>query len=222
MAEQEQEKEQEKKQFKVLIIDDDKMSSKFLAKRFEKRGYITTCLNDETKYAEVLAETEYDLVILDWLMPNISGIDVLKGIREKWKSLELPVIMVTANDEDQNIIEALNTGANDYLVKPVNMDIAFARVDTQIELKELSKAFQKQKETSALNAMIVTYNHEINNPLTIALGYLNLPLEKLDEEKKQKCINALIRIADIVKKIENLDNLEMVSYPGDSKMVNIS
>lgn len=206
---------------RILIIDDDKMSSKFLAMRFEKKGYEVVCLNDETQYEEFIVQ-DFDLVLLDWLMPKISGLDVLKGIREKKKSLELPVIMVTANDEDKNIIEALNFGANDILVKPVNLEIAFARVKTQIELKDLSTAFQKQKEIGALNAMIVTYNHEINNPLTIALGYLNMPLDRFDEEKKEKCIKSLNRISEIVKKIENLDNLELVSYPGDSSMVKIS
>ena len=206
---------------KILIIDDDVMSAKFLGKRFEKVGYEVTMLNDETKFKEYIEKNTFDLVLLDWVMPNISGLDVLKEIRKTKKSLELPVIMVTANDESAHVVEALNHEANDYLVKPVNMDIAFARVKTQIELKELNLAFQKQKELSALNAMIVTYNHEINNPLTIALGYLNIPSEKFDDVKKQKCINALNRISEIVNKIEKLEELEMVSYPGDVSMVKV-
>ncbi len=206
---------------KILVIDDDILASKFLAKKFEKKGYNVTCLNNETLFNEYLTKDEYDLVILDWKMPKICGIDILKSIRENKKSLELPIIMVTANDQDENVIEALKAGANDYLVKPVNMEVAFARVQTQLDLKALSYAFQRQKEMNTVNAMIATYNHEINNPLTIALGYLNLPVDRFDDVKKQKTVNALNRIAEIVKKIEEIDKVNLTNYPGDLKILKL-
>ena len=77
----------------------------------------------------------FDLVLLDIMMPGLDGIEVLKRIRLRHSPLALPVIMVTAKNESEDVVESLELGANDYICKPVSLPVALARVEVQIARK---------------------------------------------------------------------------------------
>ena len=78
-------------------------------------------------------------VLLDYVMPGIDGIETLKRIREKWSKAELPVIMVTARDDDPMIIHSLEAGANDYVTKPFRFAVLLARIRAQLRQYEQSE-----------------------------------------------------------------------------------
>ena len=147
---------------------------------------------------------QYDLILLDIMMPNLSGTEILNRLRKKFNRFELPIIMVTSKDESASIVEALKLGANDYVTKPVNIEIAIARIQTQLQIKKLLKESLKAKQMSTMSTMVATLNHEINNPLAIAVGNLSIPFEKIDEAKVKKSLAALNRVADITKKIAQI------------------
>ena len=154
------------------------------------------------------------------MMPNMSGTDVLKVIREEHNSFELPIIMVTAKDDTSDIVESLNSGANDYITKPINMDIAMARIHTLLQVQSLFEDSLKSKQITTINTMVTTLNHEINNPLAIAVGNLTIAKNKIDEKKIDKALAALDRITQIVKKIEKITSgdMEEVNYSSDVNM----
>ena len=156
-------------------------------------------------------------------MPEMSGTEVLEKIREKKNNFELPVIMVTAKDEASDVVEALKNGANDYITKPVNMEIAIARVNTQLQIRNLFEDSLKNKQINTINTMVTTLNHEINNPLAIAIGNLTISREKIDKERIDKALNALDRITKIVKQIEKISSgeLEEVNYSTTVNMYKI-
>ena len=134
--------------------------------------------------------------------------------------------MVSSNEEDESIVDALKQGANYYVMKPVNMDVLVARIQTQLEIKALSQEFAEKKEVQALNAMITTYNHEINNPLTIAFGMMEKAKRdaEFSEVTHEKVMNALCRVRDIVQKIQKVTNENKVSfedYVKDTKMIKL-
>ena len=120
---------------KLLLIDDDEMNGMLLKKRLNKRGFECEYVQSADECFEVLNQQQFDLVLLDIIMPRVSGIDVLVQIRKQKNNFELPVIMVTAKDEASDVVEALKKGANDYITKPVNMEIAEARIKTQLKIK---------------------------------------------------------------------------------------
>ena len=82
-----------------------------------------------------LDEERFDVVLLDVMMPGLSGLDVLRGVRVRWPESDLPVIMVTARDATEDVVEALQAGANDYVTKPLDFPVVLARVETQLTLK---------------------------------------------------------------------------------------
>jgi len=92
---------------------------------------------------------------------------ILQKIRKEYSSIELPVIMVTSKNETSDIVNALDAGASDFITKPFQIKIALARINTHLQIKEMSASLIKKNKRDAVAAMIATYNHEINNSLTI-------------------------------------------------------
>lgn len=206
---------------KVLIVDDDLMNGKQIKLRLEKRDYECEYVQSGEECLEIIKTNNYDCILLDIMMPGISGIDVLKEIRKTKNSYELPVIMVTAKDEADDIVEALKLDASDYITKPVNIEIATARINTQINLKSLVKSTLNAKKAQTITTMITTLHHEINNPLAIAIGNLTIMNAKTPNERIDKAMNALNRITDIVKKVEELSQSEEMEETAYSDTINM-
>ena len=207
---------------KILLVDDDKMNGVLLQKRLIKRGFDCDYVEGAKECFKAIDQKgcNYSLVLLDIMMPNISGTEVLSKIRETKNNFELPVIMVTAKDEASDVVEALKGGANDYLTKPVNIDIAEARINTQLKIVELMQESLKGKQMKTIATMVTTLNHEINNPLAIAIGNLTIAQQKMDITRIDKAMSALNRITEIVKRIENISdgNVEETDYSGNISM----
>ena len=207
----------------ILLVDDDQINSKVFSKRLEKRGYRVFYVSSGEECLEFIKKNSNVIVLLDVVMPNMNGIEVLTTLRQEYPETKLPIIMITAKDDTEMVCQCFQIGANDYLTKPVNMDIGIARIETQQKLKSLNENALKSKQLETINAMIATYNHEINNPLTIAIGNLSKKFEDLDELKIKKSMDALFRIKDIVKKIDEVASEEIQEevYVEDTKMIKL-
>lgn len=208
---------------RILVVDDDAMTGNLLVKRMNKKGFQCKFVNSGDECFDLLKEESFDLVLLDIVMPGISGTEVLEQIRQQFNNFELPVIMVTAKDEASDVIESLKIGANDYITKPVNIDIAMARIQTQLQIKALFEETLQSKQISTINTMVTTLNHEINNPLAIAIGNLTIAKTNIDSDKLDKALHALERITEIVKRIEKITSgdMEEVSYSSNVNMYKI-
>ncbi len=208
---------------KILIVDDSDFDRDMVAQVLKRKGeyeVIETRSADECN--KILSAEKVDLVLLDILMPGILGTDILKEIRTHTNVIELPVIMMTAKSDTQEVVNCLQYGANDFVSKPVNFDIMVSRIRTHLALSDLSREMGRLKEVGALDAMIATYNHEINNPLTIAIGCLN-DQDVKSNSKYEKLENALWRISEVVKKIQEITakKVSYKEYAGKTKMVKI-
>ena len=103
------------------------------------------------------------------------------------------------------------------------MDVAIARINTQLSIVDLYRESMLRQQLESVNAMIITYNHEINNPLAIALGNISLGMMRNDKAALEKAEAAMKRIAEIVKKINEVTKgkIEMTAYTADTKMIKI-
>jgi diguanylate cyclase (GGDEF)-like protein len=120
---------------RLLIVDDIGDNRAILTRRFQRRGFDVVEAESGLAAIEVIDREVIDLVLLDVMMPGIDGIETLRRIRSQKSASVLPVIMVTAKSESENIVDALELGANDYVTKPVDFVVALARVNTQISRK---------------------------------------------------------------------------------------
>ncbi len=208
---------------RILLVDDDEVNSFVVSEKIKKKGLDIVVLNDPLRFDEVFKEVAPCLVILDLIMPNTSGLELLEKIREKYNSNELPVIIMTSRDEPLQVIDALESGANDYIAKPINIEVATCRIKVQLAQVELVQQLLEKKQLEAINAMVVTYNHEINNPLQISLGCLhNIKRGKNEDDNLQRLEESLMRIRDMVLKIREVsegDKVEYANYAEKDKII---
>ncbi|MCW8854108.1 MAG: hybrid sensor histidine kinase/response regulator [Gammaproteobacteria bacterium] len=138
-----------------------------------------------------------DLLLLDVMMPEIMGLQVLHTLRETYSMVELPIIMVTAINEDQRIVRALELGANDYVTKPINFPILIARIQTQLTLTQLS----------LLNAEFInTASHDMRKPLTYIRDLANKARLKLasNEMNAEDIMKNMTSISESAAYVQNI------------------
>ena len=207
---------------RILVVDDDQINSRILSQRLAKRGFLVTCVDSGRECLEALQNDTPDLIMLDIVMPEMTGLQVLQYVRTVYSSIDIPIIMATAKTDVADIVEALKLGANDYIQKPVNIDIAEARINAQINSVRNYREAMEKREVESLNSLIATYNHEINNPLTIAYGLLRKAKKEQSLEYFDKITDSLQRVAKIVKEIERItDNNKYTDLEITQKMYKI-
>jgi diguanylate cyclase (GGDEF)-like protein len=129
--------------FRLLVVDDIADNRALLSRRFSKRGCVVVEAETGSAALDLIAQEEFDLVLLDIMMPGPSGIEVLQQIRASHSPDILPVIMITAKAGSTDVVEALELGANDYITKPVDFSVAFARAQTQLARKQAKQALDR-------------------------------------------------------------------------------
>ncbi len=112
----------------ALLVEDEAALLTMLRYNLERQGFRVEEATDGQEALTRLAELTPDIVLLDWMLPSLSGIEVCRQIRRRPATRDLPVIMVTARTEDQDTVRGLNTGADDYVTKPFNIDALVARM----------------------------------------------------------------------------------------------
>jgi len=112
----------------VLVVEDEDALATLLRYNLEKEGYRVVHAGDGEEALIVAQEQKPDLVVLDWMLPKVSGIEVCRRLRQRPESRNLPIIMLTARGEETDRIRGLDTGADDYVVKPFSMTEFTARI----------------------------------------------------------------------------------------------
>jgi len=153
---------------RLLLVDDIEDNRIVLRRRFQRRGYEVEEAESGARALEMIAQYPYDLVLLDVQMPDMNGVEALKRLRQTHSADLLPVIMCTANNASEDVVTALEAGANDYVCKPVDFAVALARVQAQVERKR---------------------NNAKLNDAYAALNQMNGDLERRVEERTRDLAN---------------------------------
>jgi DNA-binding response OmpR family regulator len=123
----------------LLIVDDDEMNRQMLARRLTRQGFWVTTAHDGREALQLIRSRAFDLVLLDVMMPELSGLELLRIVRKTRSVTELPIIMTTALDGSQDIVDALEFGANDYVTKPFDFAVVLARIQAHLQIKRLAQ-----------------------------------------------------------------------------------
>jgi diguanylate cyclase (GGDEF)-like protein/PAS domain S-box-containing protein len=137
---------------RLLVVDDNFNNREILRRWFTRKGFEVVVAEGASGLLERVAEEKPDIVLLDVEMPGLSGLDALVELRKVHSSLQLPVIMVTARNQSEDIVKALELGANDYLTKPIDFPVALARVRTHVSLVHAERALRQSEQRYALAA----------------------------------------------------------------------
>ncbi len=189
--------------FRVLIVDDDAINRQVLNNYLLPLNYTLfqasggeEALNLINTASDGLADGErpFDLILLDIMMPKVSGYQVCRKLREKYSVNELPVIFLTAKNQVVDLVESFASGGNDYLTKPISKHELLSRVETHLKLLDINRSLEQkvaerteelEHAMQAKSEFLAKMSHEIRTPMNaiIGLGYLT---QKTDLDRNQK------------------------------------
>jgi diguanylate cyclase (GGDEF)-like protein len=118
---------------RILLVDDQPQNRDMLGRRLERRGYEVVLRESAVTIEDDIVNENIELILLDWMMPERSGLDALIGVRSRFDAEHVPVIVVTALDDGDVVSTALEAGANDYISKPIDLRVLTARVKAQLD-----------------------------------------------------------------------------------------
>lgn len=214
------------KLYKILIVEDDIANMKILKAQLTTAKYqVVTAINGFSALQLVEKDKSIDVVLLDLLLPDISGFMVCKKIREKFTMYEKPVIMVTSKNYIKDLVEGFEVGANDFITKPYNIYELISRMNSSISLKNIFQDNTSLKKINKLKSDIVDMAaHDLKSPLTIISGYSKKIIkvasphtkELENAEKILKSSNKMLSIIDKLlndskyeKKVIHMENIEI-------------
>ncbi len=139
---------------KVLVVEDEAGLVALLTYNLEKEGFDVVSVMDGALVLQSVLKEKPDVILMDWMLPNVSGVDLCKSIRENAAMKDIPIIMVTARAEEADKVQGLSFGADDYMTKPFSMPELFARV------KALLRRVGEKPQAQVLTAGILTLDFD--------------------------------------------------------------
>lgn len=210
---------------KILAVDDEPVNLQVIENYLPKDKYLIYSMTSGVNLMEIIKESiSLELVILDIYMPEISGYELCSQIRKRYKSHELPVLMLTASSNLEDMVQAFSLGANDYITKPVSREELLARVETHIKLKKsIERNSFTNKKLNEIDRLIslgfMATSFVLKNKISI--GQENIVLEKaydyyrpildqllVSEEDNSELSNNFIEHSYFEKITEKLHSLE--------------
>ena len=215
---------------KILVVDDLPENVFMLQDRLEHEGYEVLTAYDGKTGLHNAREFLPDLILLDVMMPEMSGIEVCKVLAGEPETSYIPIILVTAKAGAEDIKEGLEAGAYDYIKKPFNRIELLARVHSALKLSEAHKKLIESEKSSTYAATVVTANHKIKQPLTL----MSLSSAAIKRELKKDVVpreailrriayidTAIKEITDVLNQLNTVKNITFSDYTKDIKMVDV-
>jgi len=196
----------------VLIAEDDPLSASFLEQLLEEQFHCEVALNGRLAY-EATRRENFVLALVDVMMPEMDGLELCRKLRAQERTARLPIIMVTARDETEDIVAGLEAGANDYVSKPVDAAVLEARIATQLRVARL----QRQRDEVA-----TMLTHDLKGSLTLVLSHASMlrhmiEIGRVNRLQATKHLNGIrSRVEDMTSMINNyltLAKLEGGRFP---------
>lgn len=193
--------------FKILIVEDDPVNRKILKSQLSSAKYnIETAENGAEALKILNKENSIDLVLLDIMLPDFSGFTVCKAIRERYTMFEIPVIMVTAKNKIEDLLDGFEAGANDFIIKPYNIYELIARINSSLSLKSVVEHNTSLTKINQLKSDIIDMAaHDLKSPLTIISGYARRLIKKSKSKDEgsvaEKILDSSNKMLSIVSKL---------------------
>ncbi|MBD2027633.1 response regulator [Leptolyngbya sp. FACHB-711] len=178
---------------KILVVDDNEVTRLYIARQLQQQ-YDVTLVTHGREALERLHTESFDLVLMDVVMPEMNGYQVLEQIKANPALRSIPVIMISASDDHDRAIRCIEKGAEDYLAKPLNATLLNVRINACLErkwLRDQEQAYlhQLQQEKAqveaahrAKSAFLANMSHELRTPLNAIIGYSEILQEDLQSE----------------------------------------
>ena len=189
---------------RIMVVDDNEMSRDFLSRRLAMEGYRTETAPDGRAALEMVNLDPPAAILLDIMMPGLSGLQVLQEIRKTHSLTNLPVILVSAKDRSEDVVEGLQLGANDYVTKPVDIVVLQARLETHLSIVRLVR--ERDRLTRMKDDFLRIASHDLRSPLSAIAGFAEHLLELVQEqsitpEEEHHLIGKIVTNASVMNRI---------------------
>lgn len=216
---------------KICVIDDHPENVFILQDRLEKAGFEIITAYDGQTGLEKIREELPDLILLDVMMPGVSGFEVCRAITKDDHTKHIPVILLTALTSTEDLEEGLQAGAFDYIKKPFNRAELLARIKSALRFSETNKFLLEIEKVNTFSATVLTANHEIKQPLTL----INLSITAIRRELSKDTMNlesiekrvrfiesATKEIITVLEKLTSIKKPVFTDYINNLKMIDIN
>ncbi len=182
---------------RLLVVDDNDLNREMLSRRLQRKGFEVMVAEDGPSAMDMIEREMFDLIILDIMMPGLTGIEVLEILRKRYSAAELPIIMATAKTQSEDVVMALSLGANDYVTKPIDFSVLLARVDTHLKVKHLFKLKDE---------FLGMASHDLKNPLFVIVcqAYLIATKVPVGEPMTEEAMEMLDKIGQHSKNMQKI------------------
>lgn len=202
----------------VLVVDDVEGNRELVCRRLGQSGYDLHPVDSGQQALDFIRLRKPDLVLLDYMMPAMNGIEVLRIVRHDWQMTAMPIIMLTARAEAEAVVEALEGGADDYVTKPIDFDVLKARIETQLTKMRSSDQLRQANATLDERAtMRVLAFDELRDELEREIA-ARRRAEKALEEAEARSGGAVAPMADhavnVVRALEIIDAIARAAAQG--------
>lgn len=216
---------------KILVVDDQKDNVFVLEERLTREGFEVLSAYDGPTCLKIANEDSPDLILLDVMMPGMSGFEVCRKLTTSEETKLIPVLLVTALTEAEDLKEGFQAGAFDYIKKPFNRIELIARIKSALSFRESQKVMLEIEKVQTYAATVVTANHEIKQPLTLinlSTAAINRELRK-DEMTKDVILKRVGFIEeatkDIISVLQKLSSIKvpiLTNWVNDLKVVDLT
>ena len=208
---------------KILVVDDQPDNVFILQDKLEREGFDVYTAYDGPSGIKKATEVTPDIVLLDVMMPGMSGFEACKILSDTDSTKNIPVILVTALTGSEDLTEGLTAGAFDYVKKPFNRSELIARINSALKFRESNLLLIELEKIKTFAATVLTANHEIKQPLTL----INLSTSAIRRELKKEEFSkeALLKRIGFIETasneiIEILDKLSAIKKPVFTEYLN--
>ena len=211
----------------IYVVEDDEASRTLLVRQLRKRKYQAEPIDSGESCLKRLTQQQPDLILLDILLPAMSGLNVLAEIRKEHSLYQLPVILVTGKVDSDDVIDGLKIGANDYVVKPITFAVLAARIKTQIAMKQSVKSLLEAERHRVMIESLGAVCHHISQPMTAIMGNLELLKGSLASDdvvargKVQDILEWTEEVRSLLHLLQTVREFRSTPYLGNSGILDI-
>lgn len=202
----------------ILVVEDEPLSQDMLVRRLSSRGLRVASASDGEAALEWIKSNSPDLILLDIQMPKMSGLEVLAEIRKTATRDALPVILVSALGETEDVVRGLEAGANDYVVKPVNLPILLARMSGCLRVKyDVSLLLEAERQRVIIQA-IGESCHQLAQPMTAVSMTLESMIQSppTDPQELREHLQEILKwtseVGEIIHKMQRVGTLRAMPF----------
>jgi sigma-B regulation protein RsbU (phosphoserine phosphatase) len=211
-------------QTRIMIVDDNQAFTDGISLLLESEGYICHPVNDPRTTFKMLEKENSDILLIDWQMPEMSGVELMQRLRSLPEHQRKYIIMVSGKDTIEDKVVGMDAGADDYLTKPVETPELLARIRAALRILKLEKELIEQERKNTVLEMALSISDKIGNPLAAARllqKYIqgNAQKDSTISQSVEDLGTVLLEIQELLKKYQSIKNPRTIPSVMGKRMI---